>query len=316
MKRTASLLLVALAGTAQAAGFENMMNPLGGLSPFGASNPSAPSPFSGMPFGYGGSPFGYGASPFGMGSPFGLGSPLGLGSPFGLGSPLGLGALAAPLGLGLLNPLGGLGGMGMGNAMYPALQVAPNMMSYQHMNQMANPYGGGPFAGNPYLQPSMPNPFSAPAFSPSMPTMPTMPFAAPQQQGNLSGMLPLPQFGYGAAVPMPAPAAPSAMGRTPWSQAPAAPAPQVPAQAALPFALPFLTPPAAQPVPAPAPAAAPSLMPFFPAAAPQPPQATAKPAPAPAPEKAPAAPQAPAAAPPLDPATFMQMFMKPAEGAK
>ncbi|HNA30565.1 MAG TPA: hypothetical protein PLQ64_11930 [Thiobacillaceae bacterium] len=321
MKRTASLLLVAITSVVHAAGFENMLNPLGGLNPFGTSNPFAPNPFAGTPFGYGASPLGMASSPFGYGSP------LGLGSPFGLGSPLGLGAVVAPLGLGLLgSPLGG----GMGNAMYPALQVAPNMMSYQHLNQMANPYGGGPFAGNPYLQPSMPNPFAAPAFSPSMPTLPTMPFAAPQQQGALGGVLPLPQQGmipYGLAFPMamPAPSTSVVPAQTPWSGA-AVPAQQPSANLfsgfpGFPTAPAPVLVPAPAPVPAaPAPLAPQSLLPFLPmqaapAAAPAQAASASVKTPAASPDKA-ATPQAPASTLPMDPASFMQMLMKPAEPAK
>ncbi len=316
MKRFASLLLVGLAGTAQGAGFDNMMNPLNALNPAGMSNPFAPNPFSSGPFGS--NPFA--PSPFGFGSPLGgLGSPLGFGSPFGLGSPLGLGALAVPLGLGLLNPLGG----GLGNAMYPAMQVAPNVMSYQHMNQLANPYGSGAFAGNPYLQRGMPNPFSAPAFSPSMPTMPSMPFAVPQQQGGLAGFVPMPQqqIPYGGMM-YSAPMAPQQQtASTPWSSMPAASAMAQPTPAQQPsaFFAPFMTQPgpapahaapAAKPAPAPSPQ---SLLPFFPVAS----QASSAPAPA---QAAPVAP-APAAPPPangtpLDPAAFMQMYMKPAEAPK
>jgi hypothetical protein len=280
MKRLASLLLVGLAGTGQAAGFENMLNPMGGLTSFGGSNPFAPNPFASNPFAP--SPFGYGATPFGYGNP------LGLGSPFGLGSPLGLGGMAAPLGLGLLNPLGG----GMGNTMYPAMQMAPNMMSYQHFNQMANPYAGGPFAGNPYLQRSMPNPFSPPAFSPSMPSMPTLPFSVPQQQSGLAGLVPMPQQPQPSffAYPMPSASSPAMAPQTPWSSAPAPAAPQ-PASVSQ------------------------SVRPFFPLA-PQTAQAPAQAKPA-----APAQTQSATVAPapmgaPLDPATFMQMFMKPAESTK
>ncbi len=318
MKRLASLLLVGLAGTAHGAGFENMMNPLGAFNPSGMSNPFAPSPF------------GYGGSPFGMGSPLGFGNPLGIGGPFGLGSPLGLGGLAVPLGLGLLNPLGG----GLGGAMYPAMQVAPNMMSYQHMNQMANPYAGGPFAGNPYLQRGMPNPFSAPAFSPSMPTMPSMPFAAPQQQGGFANMLPampqqrMPQQPYYAmpysGMPYSAPAAQQAVpANTPWSTGPSAPAAaqQAPAQAPAGFFLPFMMPPAQPPEAAPAPVAPPSAaalqnpLLFFPMIPQAGQPAPHPPAPPAAAEPAKVAPH-PAAQPaensaPLDPAAFMQMFMKP-----
>lgn len=312
MKRFASLLLVGLVGSVQAAGFDNMMNPLNALNPAGMNNPFAPNPFSSGPFGS--NPFA--PNPFGFGSPLGgLGSPLGLGSPFGLGSPLGLGAIAAPLGLGLLNPLGG----GMGNAMYPAMQVAPNMMSYQHLNQMSSPYGGGPFAGNPYLQRSVPNPFSAPAFSPSMPTMPNMPFALPQQQGSMAGFVPMPQQQIPYGMMYPAAMAPQQQAApTPWSTMPAAPVLAQPAPAQQPgaFFMPFVAPsgpapaPAAKPAPAPAPQ---SMLPFFPMT----PQAGSAPAPV---QTAPVAPaptaQPPANTTPLDPAAFMQMFMKPAEAPK
>lgn len=312
MKRFASLLLVGLAGTAHAAGFDNMMNPLNALNPAGMNNPFAPNPFSSGPFGsnpFGSNPFA--PSPFGFGGPLGFGSPLGIGGPLGLGSPLGLGALAAPLGLGLLNPLGG----GMGNTMYPALQMAPNMMSYQHMNQMANPYAGGPFAGNPYLQRGMPNPFSAPAFSPSMPSMP---FAVPQQQGGMAGFVPMPQQQTPYGMMYSAPMAPQQQAApTPWSSMPAVPAmvQPVPSPQSGAFFMPFTAPPTS---PAPAPAAKPapapqSMQPFFPMA----PQASPSPAPV---QVAPVAPvpaaQPPANATPLDPAAFMQMFMKPAEAAK
>jgi hypothetical protein len=312
-------MLVGLAGTTQAAGFDNMMNPLNAFNPAAMNNPFAPNPFSSGPFGS--NPFA--PSPFGLGNPFGsplggFGSPLGFGSPFGLGSPLGLGALAAPLGLGLLNPLGG----GMGNAMYPAMQVAPNMMSYQHMNQMGSPYGGGPFAGNPYLQRGMPNPFSAPAFSPSMPTLPSMPFAVPQQQGGMAGFVPMPQQQMPYGMMYSAPMAPQQQAApTPWSSMPAAPAmaQPAPAQQSGAFFMPFMTPPSPAPAPA-APAAKPapapqSLLPFFPVA----PQASSAPAPAQAVPVAPApspAAQPPANGTPLDPAAFMQMFMKPVEAPK
>jgi hypothetical protein len=313
MKRFASLLLVGLAGTAHAAGFDNMMNPLNALNPAGMNNPFAPNPFSSGPFGSNPSnPFA--PSPFGFGGPLGFGSPLGIGSPLGFGSPLGLGALAAPLGLGLLNPLGG----GMGNTMYPAMQMAPNMMSYQHMNQMANPYAGGPFAGNPYLQRGMPNPFSAPAFSPSMPTMPSMPFAVPQQQGGMAGFVPMPQQQIPYGMMYSAPMAPQPQAApTPWSSMPAVPAmaQPAPAQQSGAFFMPFTAPPTS---PAPAPAAKPapapqSMLPFFPMA----PQSASAPAPAQAAPVAPApAAQPPANATPLDPAAFMQMFMKPTEAPK
>jgi hypothetical protein len=215
----------------------------------------------------------------------------------------------------------------MGNAMYPALQMAPNVMSYQHLNQMTNPYAGGPFAGNPYLQRGMPNPFSAPAFSPSMPSLPALPFSVPQPQGGLTGIVPMPQqpqFFMPYAMPASPPPPPSAA-QTPWSALPASAAPQAVTtpQGMLPFAPPA-APAAAQPASAATAPPAQGLLPFF-APAPQV-------APGPAPEQAPASARTPPpkaaapapaqnaapapAAPPLDPAAFMQMFMKPAEAVK
>jgi hypothetical protein len=197
--------------------------------------------------------------------------------------------------------------------MYPAMQMTPNMMSYQHMNQMANPYAGGPFAGNPYLQRSMPNPFSAPAFSPSMPSMPTMPFALPQQQGGVGGFMPMPQQQVPYYMPYQMPAGPQpGASTTPWSSSP--PAPQ-PAQQPGGVFMPFMMPSGA----APAPSASPpqGLSPFFPMvpqASPAPVQAQAKPATAEG--KMPPTGQPAPNSPPLDPAAFMQMFMKPADPPK
>lgn len=226
MKRIPLLLLIAFAGAHQA-GAQGLPNPLTMLNPM--ANP--------MP-GYG-NPYG------GYGAPFGnpLGGLNGLNALGTLGS---LGLMAAPvivpLAPTLLNPMGQIG--------YPAMQMAPNAMSYSHYMQS----GGGPFSGNPYLRPTLPNPMVPPAFSPSMPTLPFSPS---------QGTLPLP-FGVPAPVTLPpagllpgltpmAPAAPAASATSqsnPWAQTPAQPAP---------------------------------------------PAATA---PAPL---------------PLDPAVFMQMFMKPAE---
>lgn len=195
--------------------------------------------------------------------------------------------LAMPM-AGLINPLGGnpllagvplagLGGLGMlgWNGMYPMLQMAPNMMSYSHLNQMANPYLGGPFAGNPYLRQSLPIPLMPPAFSPSMPSLPFAP---------VQGMVPftLPQ----QAVPMAAP------GFFPQGFFPLAPGmvqqPMYPApQAAYPPL--FVSAPPAAPQPAQV------GNPYLPGAAPQP--------------------QAAPANTPLDPAAFMQMYMQPTQPA-
>lgn len=86
-------------------------------------------------------------------SPLGQMNPMVMMHPLGMANPLGMGG-APMLGLGML---------------HPAMQMAPNMMSYQHLNQMTNPYLGGPFAGNPYLRPTLPFPMTPPAFAPSLP---------------------------------------------------------------------------------------------------------------------------------------------------
>ena len=331
MKRASLLLIVGLAGHAQAEGLDALMNSLGTLAPAGLSSPFAPSPFAPNPFAAGA----FGGNPL-LPSPYGYGVPLGMASPFGLGSPMGGLGAAAPLGLGMLNPLGG--GL-MGSAMYPTVQVAPNMMSYQHYNQLTNPYAGGPFAGNPYIQRSLPNPFAAPAFSPSIPTLPSMPFAIPQQQGALAGLVPLPQqpLGYGPLVGYGQPAA-SPQAALPWLAVPLAPqappasvpqnpfpflssVPQQPAKAPEPATaafpagwFPFLpVAPVKEPVePAAAPEqAAPGLLPFLPI---DPPQDAAQPA-----QPGAATDSSAASAPlawPMDPAVFMQMLMKPVEMPK
>ncbi len=261
MKRLAPLLLTVLAGTAQA-GFENMMNPM-----FNPVNP------------------GLMGAPWGQPNPFGQMNPLAQFNPLGGVNPLLMGV-----------PLVGLGGLGMlgWGGMYPALQMAPNMMSYSHLNQMANPYLGGPPGGNPYLRQSMPIPFLAPAFSPSMPTLPfsqpqgmapfspppgLMPFALPQQ------VAPRPALGFFPAMPGVArQQAPQASFLPAFPPAPQ-PAPE-PAQAGNPY-LPATTP--AAPAPAISPAA-----PYFAPSAPPSPQSQTAPA-----------------LTPLDPAAFMQMYMQP-----
>lgn len=67
-----------------------------------------------------------------------------------------------------LNPFGA-GTPMLGGLMYPGMQMAPNLLSHQHLQYMANPYLGGPAAGNPYLRPSLPNPFVPPGFAPGLP---------------------------------------------------------------------------------------------------------------------------------------------------
>lgn len=280
MKRLPLFLLAGLIGPAHSAGFEAFLNPMTMMT--------APMSGYGNPFG---SPYG---NPFG-GNPFG-GNPFSnpLGGLTGLG---GLGLLAAPLGLGLINPFG------MGNVTYPAMQMAPNMMSYSHYNQMGNPYANGFFGGgNPYMQRNLPNPFAPPAFSPSMPTMPfspsqgTLPILPfmPQQQAA-----PMPGFGGGSPF----------AGLLPMPVEPV----RAPQQSSAPFSF-FLTQPTPQPVYAPAPpppAATVTSFPFPFLATPAAPAVQT--APPPAPTK-PAA--APSATPPLDPAAFLQFFMKPTEPPK
>lgn len=292
MKRITPLLLAVVAGSALA-GPESMMNPLAMMNPM--ANPMAG---FGSPFGGYGNAFG---NPFGGGFGGGYGNPLGsLNTLNTLSALASLGLIAAPivapLAPNLLNPMGQMG--------YPAMQMAPNMMSYGHYNQ----YGGSPFGGNPYMQRSLPNPMSPPAFSPSMPTMPLsqaqgtlpLPFGAPSQasvpaspfgmpsQSMLPSLpfmaspTPMPPAGMIPGLsPMTAPAAPSSQS-TPWSQGPAQPQAQTQAQ------------PSGQPM------WNPWMM-----MVPMPQAATAAPQPTAVPEAA--------AATPLDPAAFMQMFMKPAE---
>jgi hypothetical protein len=267
MKRIPSLLLAILAGTAQA-------GPAGMWTPMAAY---------GSPYGGYGTPFG---NALGGGFGGGYGSPLGnLNTLNALGALASLGMLAAPviapLAPTLLTPVGQMG--------YPAMQMAPNMMSYSHYYQ----YGGGPFGGNPYLRPSLPNPMAPPAFSPSVPTLPfspaqgtlPLPFAAPSPSPFPSPLpfmaSPTPMPGAGIVpgltpmAPSPSPQSPS----NPWSKAPAQPQGQPQTQAG------------SQPMGNP-------WMMWLPV--PQPGSAPAQSAPA-------------AEATPMDPAAFLQRFMKPAE---
>lgn len=349
--RTIPLLLCTIAPHALA-GLENLMPPLMLVNPMGM--PSLP--FNGytgygIPFGgYGnsfGNPF---ANPFAnpFSNPFAnpFSNPLGLNTLGALGS---LGMLAAPLAPALLNP------MGIGQFGYPAMQVAPNMLSYGHYGQ----YGGGPFGGNPYLQRDLPNPLTPPAFthsfSNSMPTLPfsnaqgtlplpfNIPAPAPQSQqpqqpqqqppqtsspplsfpafGNSLAISPapgvLPGMGLSNSVPMPA------AGSDPWGAVTGAQyaAPAVnPAAQGMPsgapqglFFLPFMMPPTnpAQPVAAPQPAmAAQQANPWLPAQAdaPAPQEGSVAAGVPPAPDQ-----NAGVQMKPLDPASFLQLMMKPAE---
>lgn len=103
------------------------------------------------------------------------------------GSPLPLPGMSAPSPVGVpwgappvnpflpANPFGAAplaaGAPWLGGLAYPGLQLAPNWLSHQHLQYMTNPYLGGPAAGNPYLQPTLPLPFAPPAFSPSLPML-------------------------------------------------------------------------------------------------------------------------------------------------
>ncbi len=87
--------------------------------------------------------------------------------PFGSPAPLGTGAFM----------LGGL--------MRPGLQLVPNLLTYQHLQYLTNPYLGGLAAGNPYLQPllqSPPTPLGAALALPSI------------AYGTPGSTLPLPAF--------------------------------------------------------------------------------------------------------------------------
>lgn len=319
IRRLSPLLLAMVATAAQAA--DGLPNPFTMLVPMASPMTSPmPNPLAGY-----GSPYGGGfGSPFGggYGNPFapGYGNPLGsLGTLNTLSTLASLGIVAAPL----VAPLApGLLGGPVGQIGYPAMQMAPNMMSYSHYNQ----YGGGVFGGNPYLQRSLPNPLVPPAFSPSMPTMPftpsqgtlPLPFGAPAAAPAPMAPPMLPATGLGAPavnplallplltgpsmapppglVPGLAPAmpmAPAGQGN-PWAQSQDVPVKPAPKAAAQPLANPWMA------------------MPVLTPAAPAPSEPVAQPKPAPAPTAAPAADPA---AMPADPAAFLQMLMKPIEGA-
>lgn len=73
-------------------------------------------------------------------------------------SPLAFGLGAS---LGISSPLPAL--------MHSSMQMVPNLLSYQHLQAMTNPYLGGPAAANPYLLPGLARPFAPPAFTPGLP---------------------------------------------------------------------------------------------------------------------------------------------------
>lgn len=130
-----------------------------------------------------------------MANPLGMMAPVPF-NPFGMGAPLGMGA-----------PM-------PGGLMYPGMQMAPNLLSHQHLQYMANPYLGGPAAGNPYLQLPLPNPFAPPGFAPRVPFgggygQPALPFPASGPVLPAPRTQPFPSPGAGqlfAPPPAPTPA--------------------------------------------------------------------------------------------------------------
>jgi len=123
----------------------------------------------------------------------------------GMANPLGMMALLPfnPFGMGMGTPM-------PGGLMYPGMQMAPNLLSHQHLQYMANPYLGGPAAGNPYLQPSLPNPFAPPGFAPGQPFgsgygQPALglpiPTSSPVMPGPMMNPFPSPLAGQPLAPP-------------------------------------------------------------------------------------------------------------------
>jgi len=121
----------------------------------------------------------------------------------GMANPLGM--MAPPL----FYPLG-MGVPMLGGLVYPGMQMAPNLLSHQHLQYMANPYLGGPAAGNPYLLPSPPNPFAPPRYAPGQPLgggygQPALglpfPPSSPVKPGPMMNPLPSPGAGQPLAPP-------------------------------------------------------------------------------------------------------------------
>ena len=86
-------------------------------------------------------------------NPFGnpLANPLFIAAPLGAGM-LAPGLFGSPLGFG--SPLPGMGGLSGMGALYPAMQIAPSIMSFQHQapQMLTNPYFGNPFSQLPFSQ--------------------------------------------------------------------------------------------------------------------------------------------------------------------
>lgn len=322
MKTRVSVLLM-LAPLSAQAGLESLMNPMLLANP--VANPYAmAAPLGGAMLAPGlvGSPLGGFGSPLGgFGNPLGgFGSPLG-----GFGSPLG--GLAGPLGMAA--PVAGVG------VMHPAMQVAPNLMSFQHQapQLLTNPYMGGPFSQLPFTQPSRPaTPFvgggyalpfvpSTPAYGgqampwgvSAAPWVPVNPYLMPAQpvvpaRASSAGFNPLDLFksptpAAQPAAPTPAPAPSASFNPLDLLKPAAAAAPQAVASA---------------PAKAPASASVAPVNPWLAAPAAKPEVAPAKPvAAAPTPASAPSSAAAPTQAAPLtpfDPAYWLAPLQQAAPG--
>ena len=193
-----------------------------------------------------------------------------------------------------------MAGMGV---MHPAMQVAPNLMSFQHQapQMLTNPYMGGPFSQLPFSQPSRTLPFQAPAYgAPAYPAATGMPGVWPFA-GAAAATPAAPMNPYLMPALPPAPAKTSALPFNPLDLF--KPAPPVPAPAPAPQAAtgwPFMMPAAAPAAPVAAPMSAPSLpfaAPWQNAAPTTPVVSGPTPVGAPAKPAAPAAPVAPVVAP-------------------
>lgn len=214
-----------LASTHAMAGMETMFNPMLIASP--AANPMVMA-----------APLGAAALTPGL-----LGAPLG-----GYGSPLGMAA-----------PVAGMG------VMHPAMQVAPNLMSFQHQapQLMTNPYMGGPLSQLPLAQsgrsmPFVPSGYGMLPYAQPAPALPGLPFA-----GGWGSAATVPVMPMNPYLLPPTPPAQAQGGVLPFNpldlfKSPAPPAAQ-PASPAV--SLPFVSPwapsqPAAGAAGAPAPAKA------------------------------------------------------------
>ncbi|MCX7673411.1 MAG: hypothetical protein N2Z63_07425 [Thiobacillaceae bacterium] len=110
----------------------------------------------------------------------------------------------------------------VGGLAHPGLQLGPNWLSHQHLMSMTNPYLGSPVAGNPYLRPSLPLPFTPPAFAPSLPAA-----GLSGWDGRRAAALPLAYPGGSAPAPFALPFNPHQIGGALPSMGPAPVAPPV-----------------------------------------------------------------------------------------